>query len=296
MHKKCRRLLFGNSSVSIELPYSREHVVEEVRRKALRMSLSGAQPKASVRIIDKALEVVGLSGDYILKPSTDLHPEISENEHFAMNAVKAFGLPIPPLCLVLFKDGERALLLRRFDRFKKEKLHVEDLASVLEKPASEKYNGSYAEVLNRVATHCRDSGLEKLRLFQLIVLSYVLGNNDLHLKNFSILDTGSYYQLSPVYDVVCSSLYYPSAPMVALDLLPEYEGGLATFGYYRCDDFLQLAKAGGIDQTQAHRCFARLQRFKPKLLALLEASFLSLNYKKAIQQSVEDNFKRLFAV
>ena len=294
LHLKCRRSLFGKSRVSLQLKYAKDEIIQQVRKKALRMSLGGAQPKASLGIQKGAFEVVDYAGTYLLKPSTDAHPQISENEHFCMNVVGRYGLPIPALCLVTLKGEEYALLIKRFDREGKRKVHIEDYASVLNLPCDSKYGSSYQEVAAATARYCRDSGLEKLRIFQLITLSYVLGNNDLHLKNFSLIDKISHYELSPIYDVLSAALYYPNAPALALDLLPDYEGSLATSGYYQKEDFMAFAQAIKLPQAQAETSLERLKAFQPVILELLSNSYLKESYREKIAHIISEQYKKLF--
>lgn len=262
------------------------------------MSLGGAQPKASVELKNGKLAITSTGGSYILKPSTDAHPFISENEHFCMMVVQSLGLPTAPFCLITLQDGEYAFLTKRFDREilaerKLQKRHIEDFASVLAYPADSKYASDYAHVLQAASTYCRDSGLERLRIFTLIVLSYVLGNNDLHLKNFSLLDCQTHYELSPVYDVVCAMSYYPHMRELALDLVHGYVGGLSSQGFLTQKDFLYLAHSGNIEERQARKTIENILAKEGFVLSLLFRSFLPKDTQKQVKDIIQRQFAKL---
>jgi serine/threonine-protein kinase HipA len=285
--------MFGASRVEPCLDLSRAEIIKEVRERALRMSLGGAQPKASVKIERGTLQVVSTGGTYLLKPSTEKHPFISENEHFCMNVVRLLKLPTAPFCLVTLRDGELAFLTKRFDRELKRKRHIEDFASVLGLPSDSKYTPSYLDILRASDQHCRDKGVERIRIFTLILASYVLGNNDLHLKNFSLIDQDSYYTLSPVYDVLCAKVYYPHTEDLALAIKPDYLGSLEHEGFYTRRDFLYLAKESGIHQKQASIVIQGILEKKSEIESLLTLSFLPQEMKVSIGKIIHEQFRKL---
>lgn len=289
----CRRRMFGASQTQPHLNFSRAEIIKEVRERALRMSLGGAQPKASVRIEKGTLQIVSTGGTYLLKPSTEKHPFISENEHFCMNVVRLLKLPTAPFCLVTLRDGELAFLTKRFDREVRRKRHIEDFASVLGLPSDSKYTSSYLDILKASDRHCRDRGVERIRIFTLILVSYVLGNNDLHLKNFSLIDQDSYYALSPVYDVVCAKAYYPNSADLALYIKPDYLGSLEQEGFYTKRDFLYLAKESGIHEKQASKTINEILEKKKQIESLLTLSFLPEEMKTTVGKIVHEQFNKL---
>jgi serine/threonine-protein kinase HipA len=289
----CRRMLFGASRADPYLSLSRAEIIKEVRERALRMSLGGAQPKANVKIERGTLQIVGAGGTHLLKPSTEKHPFISENEHFCMNVVRMLRLPTAPFCLVTLRDGELAFLTKRFDREMKRKRHSEDFASVLGLPSDSKYTSSYLDVLKASDQHCRDKGIERIRIFTLILASYVLGNNDLHLKNFSLIDQDSYYALSPVYDVVCAKVYYPHTEDLALDIKSDYLGSLEQEGFYTKRDFLYLAKESGIHEKQALKVINEILEKRSEIESLLAISFLPQEMKNSVGKIIHEQFRKL---
>ncbi|MCI5064518.1 HipA domain-containing protein [bacterium] len=264
-----------------------------MRKKVLRMSLGGAQPKASLRIIQGAFKIVGEGGTYLLKPSTETHPFISENEHFCMNVARELGLPVAECCLIVLQNGEYAFLTKRFDRVKRSKIHIEDFASVLNRPAGEKYSGSYLNVVRASQQYCRDSGLERIYIFKQLVLSFLLGNNDLHLKNFSLIDRTTHYEMSPIYDLVCSLRYYPDSSDLALELESDFLGSLTTLGFYTAEDFLYFAKKAGIRHDLAAQFIDEIIAFIPKIQNLLSNSFLPEEEQVLIAGIIEEQRNKL---
>lgn len=289
----CQRQMFGAHAVEPHLVLLRSEVIAEVRERALRMSLGGAQPKASVRLEKGELQIVGTGGRYLLKPSTEQHPFISENEHFCMNVVRALELATAPFCLISLRDGEYAFLTKRFDREPRRKRHIEDFASVLELPAESKYSASYLDVLRASDRYCRDSGLERIRILKLLVVSYALGNNDLHLKNFSLIDRDSFYALAPAYDVVCAKYYYPNASDLALELEPDYTGSLEREGYFTRQDFLHLAHSSGLHEKQAARIVDEVTSKEEVIFSLLERSYLPSDMKRAVSGIIQAQLEKL---
>ena len=285
--------MFGSRKVAPHLSLQRSEIIKDVRKKSLRMSVGGAQPKASLAIRNGELEVVGSGGTYLLKPSTEMHPHISENEHFCMTVARESGLEVAECCLITLEGGEFAFLTKRFDRAKKSKIHLEDFASVLERPAHEKYSRTYCDIVSAAKKHCRDIGLERIRIFRLILLSYVIGNNDLHLKNFSLLDQKSFYRLSPAYDIVCSTRYYPDQQDLALEFEEDYLGSLRSLGYYTSADFLYFSEKIGLRTEQAERFIADIIAFKSKMLEVLTNSFLPPEEQAEIEGIIERQVKKL---
>jgi serine/threonine-protein kinase HipA len=258
------------------------------------MSLGGSQPKVSVYADSGELKLSYDLGDLILKPSPPQHEYASENEHFVMNIAKIYGFSVPPFCLVGLADRSYAFLIKRFDRVLKRKsiskIHTEDMASVLNRQADSKYDGAYSEIGVVIHKHVRDSGLELITLLDLVMFSYCVGNNDLHLKNIAIIDKESHYELSPIYDVLCSARYYASAPELALDLVPEYFGSLSIEGYYTAKDFLYLGTTLGLSSKVVISRIKKLVSFESKIMEMLPESFLN----KEEQEKLRNIFVRQF--
>jgi len=286
MHPTCHTKLFGSKKVLLNLQYTRAEIIREAGLRATRMSLGGSQPKVSIVAESGELKLSYKDGNMILKPSPIEHEYVSENEHLFMNIARSYGFNVPPFCLVSLADNSYAFLIKRFDRKLKrksiEKIHLEDMASVLNRKADSKYDGAYSDIGEAIKKYLRDSGLELVTLFDLVMFSYCVGNNDLHLKNISIIDKQSHYELSPIYDLLCSARYYESAPELALDLLPGYSGGLLVEGYYSAKDFQYFGTQMGIDKKVISARIKRLAIFKPKVIQMIQSSFLNAGEQEQV--------------
>ena len=255
------------------------------------MSLGGAQPKVSMSIDKGELLIVSEGGEYLLKPSTENHPYISENEHLCMNIAAHRKLNVPPCCVIELKDGELAFLIKRFDRNKKKKVHIEDFASVLNYPSDNKYKGSYLEIGKGIQKYCRDNGLDKAIMLHLVMLSFLIGNSDLHLKNFSLIDRDTYYALSPVYDLVCTTLYYPQTEM-ALELIPGDFGSLVNHGFYTARDFIELGKALDLEEKVIMNLVQSLINDFQEVNRIIANSFLPSKEKIQLEKIVSVQYKK----
>jgi serine/threonine-protein kinase HipA len=177
-----------------------------------KMSISGVQPKLSVRLTGKdsvpILEVSGRSGQYILKPQVQAFLNLPENEELCMSIAGNLGIDTPPHCLVHLKDGTLAYVVKRFDRAGRRKIHQEDFAQILEK--TDKYNGSVEEIGMKLKTVSEVPGLDVQLFFERVVFNFLIGNGDAHMKNYSIIyDEEGRVRLAPAYDLVCSRIVIP---------------------------------------------------------------------------------------
>lgn len=173
--------------------------------------ISGFQPKVmiadkdAVSVVDRATAV---TPDLIVKSAGSDYPHLAENEFLCMSVARKCGFNVPEFWL---SDDNGLLILKRFDIANDgARLGLEDICAIANKSADEKYHGSYEGVAKIIATVCGSNSKESLRrLFEYIALSILVKNGDAHLKNFSIIydHPGSGVSLSPLYDVVTTSIY-----------------------------------------------------------------------------------------
>ena len=178
-----------------------------------KMSISGVQPKLSVKLSDKAgdphLEVTGEGGQYILKPQVQAFANLPENEELCMTIAEDIGIDVPAHCLVHLKDKSLAYVVKRFDREGRRKIHQEDFAQILEK--QDKYSGSVEEIARKLKVVADVPGLDVQLFFERIVFNFLIANGDAHMKNYSVIyDEQGRVRLAPVYDLVCSRIVLPN--------------------------------------------------------------------------------------
>ncbi len=192
-----------------DLPYSAQEQRQEAEARSSQLSIQGVQPKLSAVLSpkNKAFEIVDCGGRYILKPQVERFKELPENEDLTMRLASLVGIEVPLHGLLYSKDDSLTYFIKRFDRKgQKDKLHVEDFAQLSGKSRDTKYDSSMEQVANIVDTFCTFPVLEKLKLFKRTLFSFLIGNEDMHLKNFSLIVRDEKIELSPAYDLVNSTL------------------------------------------------------------------------------------------
>lgn len=191
------------------LPFTAEGLRREAAARATKMSIQGVQPKLSARlaVAQQHFEFVDTGGRYILKPPTADYPEVPENEDLTMRLAARVGIEVPLHGLVYGQDGALTYFVRRFDRVGRSgKVHVEDFAQLSGQTRETKYRSSMEQVARIVETFCTFPAVEYAKLFRLTLFSFLVGNEDLHLKNFSLIHQGEVVAFSPAYDLLNTTI------------------------------------------------------------------------------------------
>jgi len=192
-----------------DLPLSAEEQRQEAIARAPKMSVPGVQLKLSalLNVNGSSFDIVDIGGRYILKPPSVLYREIPENEDLTMRLAASAGIEVPLHGLVYSTDGSRTYFIKRFDRAgRKEKLPVEDFAQLSGKNRETKHDSSMEQVAGIIERYCTFPLVEHLKLFKLTLVSYLLGNEDMHLKNFSVIRREGKTELSPAYDLLNTTI------------------------------------------------------------------------------------------
>lgn len=212
-HPKCAKRFFGIDAMP-ELTLNRKLLTDLAEQTInQRISVTGVQPKLSVSL-EKAkgtgrLTIVNLWGEYILKPQHDELFALPETEDLTMHLAELFGISVCDHTLLHASDGNLVYIARRFDRIGEKKIHMEDFCQLSEFLTENKYKGSYERVGKLILQHCTNTGLDALKYFELLLFCYLTGNNDMHLKNFSLLYLEDSIVLSPAYDLLNVNLVFP---------------------------------------------------------------------------------------
>ena len=194
-----------------DLDYTAEEQRREAFYRASKMSVQGVQPKLSavLNIKEEKFEIVDKGGKFILKPQHHIFPEMPENEDLTMRLASEVGLEIPQHGLIWSKDNTLTYFIKRFDRKgHSDKVPVEDFAQLAGLSRDTKYEYSMEKVVKLIDTYCTFPAIEKIKLFKLTVFNYLIGNEDMHLKNFSVITQDGKTSLSPCYDLVNSTIEY----------------------------------------------------------------------------------------
>ena len=212
-HSKCALKLFGTKEApKFTLDESKLHTA------ALAMvgktSLSGIQKKLSLSLSTdrQTLQVASSGGRYILKPQTDRHQFLAQNEHLCMVLASNAQLNVATCGLITLHDGQTAFITKRFDRSSDgRKFRQEDFCQLSKSRPAEKYQGSAELCARLIRAYASEPGIEMLKLFEQLLFSWWIGNGDLHLKNLSlIIGDDGLVKLTPAYDMLCTRLVIPN--------------------------------------------------------------------------------------
>jgi serine/threonine-protein kinase HipA len=284
-HTACARALFGNTSVPT-ISMTLDDVATEAHRMAGRMSISGVQPKLSVTRRGKRLVAVESEGRYILKPQTQSFRHLPENENLSMNMAAQLGIEVPPHGLFPLKDASWSYVIRRFDRMLGgEKRRCEDFAQILGK---EKYSGSHEQLGKRLREISEFPGLDAQLFYERVLFSYLIGNGDAHLKNYSILETDAgRLRLSPAYDMVCSRLLIPREDDCALTINGKHNK-------VRRRDFGLLAETLRIPEKAQADIMARLEAIRAIAGRDVPDSYLPPDDQAQMLQIIENRWSMIY--
>lgn len=207
--KKGLKLLSPQLKALSPLNLTADEQREEAISRVGKMSVQGVQKKLSAQLKVKAgyFEVVSQKGQYILKPQSDMYPELPENEAITMSLAASIGLEVPVHGLLYSKDGSMTYFIKRFDRIgHHQKLATEDFAQLSGEDRHTKYKSSMEKVISIIEKFCSFPRIEYVKLFKLTLFNFLIGNEDMHLKNFSLITREQKTTLSPTYDLLNSTI------------------------------------------------------------------------------------------
>ena len=213
-HPSCSRKIFG-TPIPPDLPYSDDDMLQLAEKVIKSQStVTGVQPKLSLHIekLSKKDEpqrftIVGLWGGYILKPPTKQYKFLPELEDVTMHLAEISGIEVVPHSLIRLSSGNLSYITKRIDRSNDQKIHMEDMCQLTERLTEQKYQGSHEQIARAIFKNSVNPGLDVTNFFEQVLFSFLTGNADMHLKNFSLIDNPDLgYILSPAYDMVASTL------------------------------------------------------------------------------------------
>jgi len=294
-HTRCSKKMFGTEEPPI-LDYSFSEMAK-LAEKVISTSVTvpGVQAKLSLHLDKKGgrpskLTLVGLWGDYILKPPTENYPVLPENEDLTMHLADLFKIKVVPHSLIKLKSGELAYLTKRVDRDKKGKLHMEDFCQLSERLTEDKYKASMEQVGKLILQYSSNPLLDALTFFEVTVFSFLTGNADMHLKNFSLLDyrTGM-TGLSPAYDLLSTRLVIPEKDdneEMALTLNGRKRN-------FKLNDFYIFGERLKLTEKQVQNSLNKFSKQLDKVLNFVDFSFLSADFKESYKELIQKRAERL---
>jgi len=294
-HNQCALDFFGSKQTP-KIEYTIDQMSELAKTVVERsVTVPGVQAKLSMSLIsdsrdnsDNRLTVVGaLGGNYILKPPSLDYPEMPQNEHLTMRMAEAFGIRVVPSCLIPLASGELSYITKRIDRDAKgNKIHMLDMFQITE--AFDKYKGSMEKIGKALGEYSSNPFLDKVFLFELTLFSFLSGNNDMHLKNFSMIESESGWLLAPAYDLLNVSV-----------LLPEDNEELALTlrgkkNKLNRKHFEEYAKNLGLTDKQIKAVFNRFLKLYKEGERLIGTSFLSADMKSKYRELLNARYQRIY--
>ncbi|MDA3789752.1 MAG: HipA domain-containing protein [Desulfobacula sp.] len=286
--------LLSRNLIGLEnLPFSSLELRQEASARAGKISIQGVQPKLSARInIKKQIfEIVNKGGHYILKPQISDFEQVPENEDLTMRMAAIAGIEVPLHGMIYGRDNELTYFIRRFDRsLRNQKTHAEDFAQLAGKTRDTKYNSSMEQVVKIIDEFCTFPAVEKLKLFKIVLFCFLVGNEDMHLKNFSIIRNKDIITLSPSYDLLNTSIVLPdpteelALPLNGKKNRIKKQDLINYFGSHRL----------GLTVKVISRTLADLEKAQIIWSKLIENSFLKEKRKTRYKDLIHNRGKRLF--
>ena len=293
-HPVCSKEFFG-SPTPPQIQYSLNQMVELAKDVVERsVAVPGVQAKLSMSFIegtkgkaDTRLTVVGaLGGQYIFKPPNEHFLEMPENEHVTMRMAEAMGIRVVPSSLIRLKSGELSYITKRIDRtVDGDKIHMLDMFQITE--AFDKYKSSMEKVGKALHAYSDNTLLDKIFFLELAVFSFLTGNNDMHLKNFSMIESPSGWVLAPAYDLLNVTIILPE-DTEELALTLEGKKKKLNWGHFE-----KLGLALGLTDKQIQGVKKRMFRNKPKVMEWLDKSFLSDEMKESYRNLLKNRYNKL---
>jgi serine/threonine-protein kinase HipA len=293
-HASCAKKIFGTATPPV-IDFDLKQLEELAKQIIIKsVAVTGVQPKLSLDLEKhkdelSRLTIVGLHGDYILKPPSTEYAELPENEDLTMHLAKLVKIKTAKHSLVRLRSGELAYLTKRFDRKHGKKIAVEDFCQLSENLTEHKYRGS-VEMIGRLSyQYTTNKGFEAQRLFELVLFSYLTGNADMHLKNFSLIEnTLGEYEFSPSYDLLSTALVIPE---------DKEESALTINGKknrLKRSDFDALASSLKINEKSLQSIYERFNDVLPEWIAFIQQSFLSKEMQSNYIELLNTKHKKLF--
>ena len=301
--------LFDGAKVSPMLGLTLPEFTAMKSEAAKRISISGVQPKYSLKRNGNLLELTDHGGEYILKPVAqgvfDHMEAMPANEHVTMQlARQVFKIPTAECALLTLSDGETpCYLTRRFDVLPDGSRQLqEDFAQVAQvsEPShgkNYKYDFSYERIGTLMKDFVGAYAVEVEKLFRHVIFNYLIHNGDAHVKNFSLFrDQGTgMTRLTPAYDLLNTRLHLPNESAMALDLFDNdfTTASYDSLGFHAYDDFYEFGVRLGIAPQRITRHLAEMVSHETAILALLDNSFLSSALVGRYKEMVKDRHRAL---
>jgi len=274
------------------LEYSYAAQLAEVRQRSDKMSIQGVQPKLSavLKLKDSSFALVDRGGRFILKPNPLAYEEVPANEALTMRMAAEVGIEVPAHGLLRAEDDSCVYFVKRYDRLGRTgKVHVEDFAQLSGATRVTKYDSSLERVVQLVEQFCTFPAIEKPKLAKRLLFCFLTGNEDMHLKNFSIWMQDAVVSLTPAYDLLNSTLVLENAKEESALPLQGKKRKLTKELWldYFCKERLKL------NEGQIDKIIKDLQKAMPAFNRLIKQSLLSEDRQAGYRTILHARAKKL---
>ena len=292
MHDACVKKFFGTTALPV-LDYTTAQLdqlaLQIIQEKT---SLTGVQPKLSLHLNEhegsKRLTIVGLWGGYICKPQSPRYESMPEVEDLTMHLAEEARIDVVPHTLMRMADNTLCYLTRRIDRTPDgEKIAMEDMCQLTERQTEHKYKSSYEQVGKSILKYSSMPRMDVVNFFESVLFSWLTGNNDMHLKNFSLFETADKIRLTPAYDLLNAAIINPK---------DDEELALTLNGRKKKiqrEDFIKSAAVLNIEAIIVERLINKYIKLLPKFDAVILNSFLSAELKEKYAELLRERLGRL---
>jgi len=295
MHVRCSRAFYGQPQPPLFLYTADE--IDALAEQTVRThtTIPGVQPKLSLKLEGLKgrhgpgrLTLVGVLGGYIVKPPSAQYGELPEIEDLTMHLAADAGIEVVPHALIRMGSGALAYISRRIDRTDYGKLHMEDLCQITGKLTEQKYRGSHEQIAKAIIAHSEAPMLDVVKFCERVLFSFVCGNADMHLKNYSLIQrVGRAFVLAPAYDLVATQLVHVSDDEdCALTLNGKKKG-------IRRKDVEAAFTTMGLSTRQQLNIFSRIERSTERWYTRIRSSFVSDATKEMFVQLIHERLDRL---
>ena len=285
IHDACKKN-FWPLEQDFVLPFTKEEVAELAKENVMaRVTVPGVQPKISLAVsgaknTERVTIVGALEGDYILKPPHDDFPELPEIEALSMHLALSCGIETVPFSLIPFQSGELAYITKRIDRKNGAKIAMEDFCQLTARLTEHKYRGSHEQVAKAIKKYAMHNLIEVVRFYEIVLASYLMGNADMHLKNFSLIQDSKLFRLAPAYDMVATKLLMPNDKE---ELALTLNGKKSKLNR---SDFESAMLNAGLPTKAIQNLFDRILAETEKWEQLIEQSFVTQRKREHLSQLI----------
>lgn len=293
-HDLCVKKFFGTGKLP-DIDITEEALLKiAVESTSKGYTVPGVQKKLSLHLVtgkEPRLTLVDYPTGFILKPQTTEYKALPEAEHLIMQMAEATGIKTVPFALVRMPANQDsfAYITKRIDRIlpnknkQTQRLAMEDFCQLDGRLTQDKYRGSYERCAKIIAEHSMSPGLDLSELFLRIVFSYTIGNSDMHLKNFSLIETkpaGQEYVLSAAYDMLPTNVVIPEdTEQLALTLNGKKSN-------LNRNDFMAFETTCGIPAKSAEKMIHKIASMQSTYLSLCRSSYLPELMKKMLEKLI----------